>query len=168
MGLASKDKGIVDIMELIYKRATINDIELLTETRIESLKAADRISSPVDLDTLSDASKEYYKRALADDTHVAYLIFDGTKFIASGGICFYDVMPTYSDCTGKRAYIMNMYTKPDYRRQGIAYKTLSLLVGAAYERGVNYISLEPTDISKHLYEKYGFRFIDDEMRLVEF
>jgi len=155
-------------MELNYKRATISDIELLTKTRIEVLVATDRINSSVDLDTLEEASKEYYKKALADDSHVAYLIFDGSTFIASGGVCFYEVMPTYGDCTGKRAYIMNMYTRPEYRRKGIAYKTLNLLVGAAYERGVSYISLEPTEISKHLYEKFGFRFIDDEMRLVEF
>ena len=29
---------------------------------------------------------------------------------------------------------MNMYTKPKYRRQGIAYKTLDLLVKAAKKR----------------------------------
>lgn len=51
-------------------------------------------------------------------------------------------MPIYHNPTGKKAYIMNMYTKPDYRRQGIAFKTLDLLVADAKTRGINAISLE--------------------------
>ena len=38
------------------------------------------------------------------------------------------VLPTYHNPTGKKAYIMNMYTAPEYRRQGIALHTLDLLV----------------------------------------
>ena len=35
----------------------------------------------------------------------------------------------------KKAYIMNMYTAPEYRRQGIAINTLDLLVKDAKEQG---------------------------------
>ena len=41
-----------------------------------------------------------------------------------GGVSFFEVMPTYNNPSGTKAYIMNMYTKPEYRRKGIAYKTL--------------------------------------------
>ena len=43
------------------------------------------------------------------------------------------VLPTYHNPTGKKAYIMNMYTAPEYRRQGIALHTLDLLVKDAKE-----------------------------------
>ena len=49
---------------------------------------------------------------------------------------FYQVMPTYHNPTGKKAYIMNMYTAPEYRRQGIAIHTLDMLVKDAKEQGV--------------------------------
>lgn len=35
----------------------------------------------------------------------------------TGGISFYQVMPTYHNASGTKAYIMNMYTNPDYRRK---------------------------------------------------
>ena len=60
---------------------------------------------------------------------------------------------------------MNMYTNPTYRRKGIAYQTLKLLVADVKERGVTAISLEATDMGKTLYEKFGFVKMNDEMEL---
>ncbi len=76
---------------------------------------------------------------------------------------FYQVMPTYHNPSGKKAYIMNMYTAPEYRRQGIACHTLDLLVEEAKEQGVSQISLEATAAGRPLYEKYGFVKMEDEM-----
>lgn len=58
---------------------------------------------------------------------------------------------------------MNMYTAPDYRRQGIATKTLDLLVEAIKAKGIKHITLEATDMGRPLYEKYGFIRMEDEM-----
>lgn len=96
---------------------------------------------------------------------MAYLVFDGHEFVGASGISFFQVMPTFHNPTGKKAYIMNMYTKPEYRRKGIAYKTLDLLVAEAKQRGIHAISLEATNMGKPLYEKYGFTKMNDEMEL---
>ena len=48
---------------------------------------------------------------------------------------------------------MNMYTAPEYRRQGIAFHTLDLLVKDAKEQGVLQIALEATDMGRPLYER---------------
>ena len=58
-----------------------------------------------------------------------------------------------------------MYTHPEYRRKGIAYKTLNLLVLNAKERGISHITLEATDMGRPLYEKFGFVKMQDEMQL---
>ena len=62
---------------------------------------------------------------------------------------------------------MNMYTHPDYRRMGIAYKTLDLLISDAKCKGITSISLEATAMGRPLYEKYGFVKMNDEMELPE-
>ena len=107
-----------------------------------------------------------YKKALADGTHFAILVMDDGDFIGAGGVSFYNVMPTYHNPSGKKAYIMNMYTDPNYRRQGIAYKTLDMLVNVSKERGIYQISLEATDMGRPLYEKYGFVKMESEMELI--
>lgn len=152
-------------MSLVYKKATIDDIDLLTETRIEVLRAANKLSYDVDMDNVKNESYTYYKKALSDGTHIAYLIFDDDIFVGTGGVSFFQVMPTYHNSSGWKAYIMNMYTKPDYRRNGIAYNTLEKLVEDAHKRGITSISLEATDMGKPLYEKYGFVKMNNEMEL---
>ena len=128
-------------MDLIYKKADLSDIDMLTETRIEVLRAANRLSADVDMSEVRRELYAYYERALANNTHTAYLV------------------------SGNKAYIMNMYTHPDYRRKGIAFKVLGMLVKECYARNITAISLEATDMGRPLYEKYGFIKMEHEMEL---
>ncbi len=149
-----------------YKKATIEDIDELVKTRIIVLRAANKLSDDVDMSLVEKESYAYYKRALESGEHMAYLVFDNDKFIGAGGVSFYQVMPTYHNPSGKKAYIMNMYTAPEYRRQGIAIHTLDLLIKDAKEQGVLQIALEATQMGQPLYAKYGFVKMEDEMELI--
>lgn len=148
-----------------FRVATLNDLDLLTTSRIEVLRAANKLDASTDMANVEKESYNYYKKALEDNTHFALLVMEDDKFIGAGGVSFYSVMPTYHNPSGKKAYIMNMYTAPDYRRQGIAYKTLDMLVKVSKERGINQISLEATEMGRPLYEKYGFVKMESEMEL---
>ena len=152
-------------MEIIYKKATLEDIDELTQTRIEVLRAANQLPDDTDMSEIKRQSFEYYQKALGDDSHIAYLIYDGNRFVGAGGVSFFQVMPTYHNPSGNKAYIMNMYTAPEYRRRGIACRTIDLLVKAAKEQGVDHITLEATAMGRPLYEKYGFVKMNDEMIL---
>lgn len=154
-------------MNLIYKKASIEDIDFLTKSRLEVLKAANRLADDIDMAEVEVQSYDYYKKALSDGSHTAYLVFDEECFIGAGGISYYRVMPTYHNPSGNKAYIMNMYTNPDYRRMGIASKMLELLVMDAKEKGVKTISLEATDMGRPLYERFGFVKMSNEMELPE-
>lgn len=149
-----------------YKKATTKDIAELVRTRVIVLRAANKLSSDVDMSIVEQEAYAYYKRAVETGEHMAYLVYDKETFIGAGGVSFYQVMPTYHNPSGKKAYIMNMYTAPEYRRQGIAFHTLDLLVKAAKKRGISQIALEATDMGRPLYEKYGFVKMEDEMELV--
>ncbi len=89
-------------MALNYRKATIADLEVLTKTRIEVLRAANQLSSDVDMSEVEKQSFAYYQSALKNGSHVAYLIFDGETFVGAGGISYFQVMPTYHNPTGKR------------------------------------------------------------------
>ena len=88
-------------------------------------------------------------------------------FALLNGASFYQVMPTYHNPTGKKAYIIYIYTSPEYRKQGIAINTLDLLVKDAKEQGVLQIALEASDMGRPLYERYGFVKLEDEMELIK-
>ncbi len=62
--------------------------------------------------------------------------------------------PTYY--TGKAATVLNVYTRPDYRRRGIAAALLRETVAEARRLGVSELELTATPDGKPLYEKFGF------------
>ena len=63
-------------MDLIYKKAMMEDIDILTETRIQVLRAANQLSDDIDMSEVKKHSYDYYQKALHDGTHIAYLVFD--------------------------------------------------------------------------------------------
>ena len=153
------------IQKFEYKRATMEDLDELVRTRISVFRAANKLSDDEDMSVVEEESYAYYRRALETGEHIAYLVYDNGAFIGAGGVSFYQVMPTYHNPTGKKAYIMNMYTASEYRRQGIAFHTLDLLVKDVRKQGVSQIALEATEMGRPLYEKYGFVKMEDEMEL---
>ena len=155
------------IQKFEYKKASIEDIDKLVRTRIIVLHAANKLSDDEDMSVVEKESYAYYRRALETGEHIAYLVYDNGAFVGAGGVSFYQVMPTYHNPTGKKSYIMNMYTAPEYRRQGIAIHTLDLLVKDVRKQGVSQIALETTEMGRPLYEKYGFVKIEDEMELIK-
>ena len=153
------------VQKFEYKKATLENINELVRTRIIVLRAANKLSDDEDMFVVEKESYAYYRCALETGEHIGYLVYDNETFIGAGGVSFYQVMPTYHNPTGKKAYIMNMYTAPEYRRQGIAFHTLDLLMNDAKKQGVLQIALEATDMGRPLYERYGFVKMEDKMEL---
>ncbi len=153
-------------MRLVYKKTSLEDLDVLTQTRIVVLRAANGLDDTVDMSAVEAESRRYYQQALKTGEHIAYLVYDKEQVVATGGISFYQVQPTYHNQTGRKAYIMNMYTMPQYRRKGIALEMLRLLVKEGKQKGVSHISLEATDMGKPLYQKYGFVTMQNEMILL--
>ena len=105
-------------------------------------------------------SREYFEKA--DQTTV--LAMD-KGVIGCATMCYMEMMPTFSHPTGKRAHLMNVYTKSEYRRQGIARQMLHMLICEAKERGVTEISLDTTESGRPLYKSCGFVESDECMVL---
>lgn len=152
-------------MSIEYTIATPDMLDLLVSTRIEVLRAANRLDDSADMSRVTAQSRAYYREALSDGSHTGILAFDGDRFAGAGGVSYYRVMPTFHNPSGRCAYIMNMYVRPDYRRRGIATAILDLLVTEAREKGTGRIALEATEAGRPLYEKYGFVPALSEMAL---
>lgn len=153
-------------MNLKYKKATIEDLDILTKTRIEVLRAANKLSNDINMEKVKAQTYKYYKKAICDGTHIAYLVFDGNIFVGSGGVSFFQVISTCRNSSSYIAYIVNMYTDVNYRRKGITYRTLAMLIKDIKNRGITSISLEATEMGRPLYKKYGFVSMNNEMELL--
>ena len=152
-------------MKFHFKKATQADIDLLVQIRIETLRAANGLAQDTPMPEVEANVRQHYIHALAHGTHTALLAYSGEALAGCGGISFYSVLPTYHNPTGQKAYLMNMYTRPAYRRQGLALHMLTLLVQEARAKGITQIQLEATPAGRSLYQKYGFVPLPNEMEL---
>ena len=65
---------------------------------------------------------------------------------------------------GARALVLNVYTEPEFRRQGIARRMMETVIAWCREQGLRSVSLHASDFGRALYEDLGFRQTN-EMRL---
>ena len=78
---------------LLYRRAGICDRELLTRLRIQVLRAANGLDEDADMSRAESESRSYYGTCFLDDSHAAWLAFDGREVVGTGAVSFYRVMP---------------------------------------------------------------------------
>jgi len=146
-----------------YRKATQNDIADLAKIRSKFLLEARDIRTESERDLMEKSNREYFETAFADDSFVAWLALDGDNIIATSGLSFYVVPPTCQCPDGKVAYIMNMTTFPEYRKQGIGTELFRRIVEEAKIRGYKKITLNATNMGRPLYEKYGFKDVVGDM-----
>lgn len=152
-------------MELQFKSATLDDIDLLLETRIEVLRAVFSLPPDEDTTALKEANRAYYNEKIPTGEHLAGFAYEGDQLVATGALCFYQEMPSPDNDMGMCAYLMNVYTRPLYRKRGIGNAMTDWLVEQARQRGVGKIYLETTPEGRRVYEQYGFVPMEDYLYL---
>ena len=139
---------------ITYKKSTLADLDILMKIRLEMLKEVNNL--PVDYayseDFISE-TKKYFENA----NQTTVLAFDCEQVVACATLSYIYVMPTFCHPTGKRAHLMNVYTKTNYRRRGISKAMIEILISEAKEKGVTEISLDTTKMGRALYEAVGFK-----------
>jgi GNAT superfamily N-acetyltransferase len=145
-----------------FRKATIDDLTLLTQLRMEFLIEANGSRSKFE-NKLSIEIAEYYRRHIPDESFIAWLGVCGDQIVATSGISFYEVPPSHSNINGKVGYIMNMYTKKEFRRMGMATSLFKVMLEEGKRNNVGKFVLHATMDGKELYKKFGFILSGDEM-----
>jgi GNAT superfamily N-acetyltransferase len=146
---------------LLLRKANLKDIEEIVRLRIEFMCEINKTENVPE--GLEHHLKEYFEENMKNDTFVAWLAIDNDRIISICAICFYTVPPTLKNITGKTAYIMNVYTKLEYRKRGLAAKLFARILEEAKEHGCKKIHLSATKEGSILYEKFNFKYNDREM-----
>jgi GNAT superfamily N-acetyltransferase len=148
-----------------YRRANVEDLCELVRLRIEFMKEAMKAQDDKLDSTIKEALSEYFINTIKADSFIAWLALDDMRIVGTSGLCFYKLPPSYKNISGNVAYIMNMYTEPNYRGKGIASTLFEKTIMEAKRLGYKKICLHATEMGRPLYEKFGFKNSNDEMVL---
>ncbi|KMZ55054.1 GNAT family N-acetyltransferase [Dorea sp. D27] len=135
-----------------YRKATAEDIDLISEIRRVQLiheQAHEEIEIKKNL-------KTFFEKVFEENRMIQILAEEDGVTAATGAVLFYDYPPGFSNPSGKVAYIANMFTDPDYRRRGLAFEIMDMLVEEARKGGAEEVRLLASEPGRPVYEKYGF------------
>ena len=148
---------------MVIRKATLDDCRVLLELRMEMRRERETRPLTIPEDRFEEKTFRYFEDNIKNGSFVAFIAEENGSAVAISGMCFYLVPPTYGNPEGRVAYIMNMYTKPEFRRRKIASALLHELVLEAKRQGCATVTLNASDMGKSLYLRYGFRNKTGEM-----
>ncbi len=137
-------------------KADYSHIDDCMALRWEMMKLLNENSEAELNETLLKNADKYFTNG--DQTTM--LAYDGEALVGCASICYITLMPTFAHPTGKRAHIMNVYTRESHRRQGIARRMMTMLLDEARHRGVTHVTLDSTESGRPLYMSMGFNSTD--------
>jgi GNAT superfamily N-acetyltransferase len=124
-------------------------------------------------DAMVDASRRYFEEALPSGEYVGWVACPAarvTDVVAGAGVQVRRVLPHPGAggrevVLGPQGVVLNVYTEPAWRRQGLAALLMTRVLDWAKANGVKSLVLHASDSARPLYEKLGF-VPTNEMRYV--
>ncbi len=147
------------------RQAGTEDLNILMEWRMRVLREVfgmqDSEETDEEIAELFEKNRLYYLSEIPRGGHKACFAYRGDKAVGCGGICIYHEMPSPDNRSGICGYLMNIYTLPEFRGQGIGRKVVGWLIDRAEEEGAGKIYLETSESGEKLYKDMGFREMRD-------
>ena len=151
---------------IVIKAAAPADVETLVSLRLEMRREREEVPLQVAEAEFEAALREFFAETIAAGTFVSFIAWDGETAAACSGLSLEVQPPSYGNLSGRVGYVTNMYTRPAYRGQGLAWKLLDALKDYAVKAGCGKMELNASDAGYPVYQKYGFKDVKGQMKLV--
>ncbi|MBQ3918651.1 MAG: GNAT family N-acetyltransferase [Oscillospiraceae bacterium] len=140
---------------ITYRKAASSDIPDIIKMRIGYMHETHHELTDEVFDEIAHRSEGYFQEHLNRDC-IVYLAMDGEK--TAGCIFFLLINKPASPLfiTGKTGTLMNVFTLPEYRRQGIAKHLVQMAIEDGKEWELSYIELRSTNDGYPLYRSLEF------------
>lgn len=143
-------------LDLTTRRAKPGDAAVISRHRRLMFEAMGH-SDVGKLDAMEAAYVGWVRERLARDEYLGWLVVTPEGFAASGlGLWVRELPPNPADMCGRRGYIFNVYTYPDYRRRGLARQLIMESLAWCRDNGIQAVTLHYSEDGRSLYESIGF------------
>ncbi|MFZ4798030.1 MAG: GNAT family N-acetyltransferase [Bacteroidia bacterium] len=144
------------MMKFTYHKATIDDISALVDNRILFALELSEGQNEETIELLRNQMNKYFSKATVDNTCISFIAKCDEVVAGIGSVHLRDMPGNFKNPSGKCGYIMNMYTVPSFRRNGICKNILNLLVEEGKKYGYNAFELHATKEGEKVYVQEGF------------
>jgi len=149
---------------LRVRPASIEDLDILIHHRREMFREMGYTDQAL-LDDVTTSAEAYFRAALPNRAYLGWLAETDDGQVVGGGGLLIAAWPGFpGEKQSRRAWILNMYTEPAHRRQGIARRLVETMVEWCRREGFTAVALHASKEGRPLYESFGFR-PTNELRL---
>ncbi len=145
------------------RRATLEDVEVLVQLRLQLFRETGEMRSGTPSPEVVEMTRTYFQENLPAERFLAWIAETDRQVIGTSGLIFFEKPPTVK--THREAYVMNMYTIPEWQRKGVASALLQEIISYVQTTSARRIWLRTTEAGRRLYEKHGFVPTKDELEL---
>lgn len=140
---------------MVVRKALPSDIEQMIKLRCVYIEEEFGAQQDKKLLELKKQLRTYFDAHLGTDL-LSY-VADNDGEIVSIALLVVILKPANpSFITGKTGLLLNVYTLPAYREQGLATRIIQNLITQAKALELSYIALDATQMGKPIYQKLGF------------
>lgn len=140
-------------MEFGY--ATKEEIDQLTELRIAYILEDQKRVSADHMQIMKETIPLYFGKHLNKDCF-GFVARDGKTVAAVALLQVIEKPANPNFINGLVGEVLSVYTRPDYRRQGLCLNLMKLLIEHAKEKGLDKLQLKATEDGYPVYKKAGF------------
>lgn len=140
----------------LLRFAALPDIDSLVRLRVLMQLDVHGIAEASADESYSIQVRDYFARAIAAGTYVSTVAEVAGDLTAAAGMVVFQKPPSLRGGSGFVGYISNVYTRPEWRRRGLASGLMKLLVERASTLGLDKLQLGATDAGRGVYEAVGF------------
>lgn len=145
---------------MIFREADKNDIEALCALRLDYLRDDLGEISEGDEAAVKAQLSVYFSARLGREFH-AFIAEEDGESCSCVFLLITEKPANPHFITGKTGSLLNVYTKPGFRRKGLAGRLVDMAVDCAKANGLSKIELSATRDGAPLYFKKGFVSCED-------
>jgi GNAT superfamily N-acetyltransferase len=147
----------IERKNVVFRRARVGDIADLVDYRIRFLNEQYSHQEDDRTRTVRRSLLEYLAKAIPSGDFIAWVAEYNGRIVATSGMVVWQIPARYGGIeSGRLGYVLNFYTIPEARREGIGTGLLEELIKEARFLGIKYLHLHASEDGIGIYRKAGF------------
>jgi ribosomal protein S18 acetylase RimI-like enzyme len=140
---------------ITYRLASVDDVDALAELRWR-METERHPELQADREAYFAVARASIRSEIERGAHIGFLAESGGEVIACAILIWWTMLPSLTDFHRSRGYVSSVYTRPEYRRRGVARTLMENLMTRAREMGMNRLILWASEMGRPLYLDLGF------------
>lgn len=147
----------IDKSGIRLHKATESDIETLIEYRLLFLKEAQGLPDNEVESILRNSLQGYFIKSLQNGSFISWIAYYEDQPIGFSGMVIREQPGNLEIPNGKTGYILNMFTLPSFRKNGVCSLLFQQLIDDARYLNLDRLDLHATREGEPVYRPFGFR-----------